>query len=72
MVLSSGQRTGFAICLVLTILLVGLHFAGNPIFIQLLAQAMFTTTMPIISESSSVRTATPIIQTKTLISLLPS
>jgi hypothetical protein len=72
MVLSSGERTGFAICLVLTILLVGLHFSGNPTIIQLLAQATFTTTIPIITELSSVQTATPITQTKTLISLLPS
>lgn len=43
MALSSRQRTGYAICLILTMLLVGLHFAGNTSFIKLPEQDMSTT-----------------------------
>lgn len=42
MALSSVQRTGFAICLVLTILLVGLHFSGTPLTTQSLVPATST------------------------------
>jgi hypothetical protein len=54
MALSTAQRTGFAICLVLTILLVGLHFAGTFFSTQSLPQATSSsrTTMSINTTSS--------------------
>jgi hypothetical protein len=45
MAFSSAQRTGFGVCLVLTILLVGLHFAGRSKIMQLLEQVMSTIKM---------------------------
>lgn len=50
MALSSGQRLGYAIWLVLAILLVGLHFAGNNNLIKLLEQDMSTITKILTSK----------------------
>jgi hypothetical protein len=39
MAITSASKTGYAICLILTILLVGLHLAGKPQLIHLSQKA---------------------------------
>jgi hypothetical protein len=48
MAITSARRTGYAICLILTILLVGLHLAGKNWLIKLLMKVI---TLPKIGET---------------------
>lgn len=71
MALSSRQRTGYAICLILTILLVGLHFAGKNALMKLLQQDISTTIKILTSKLSNLEPS-PIIRIVTSTKPLPS
>lgn len=71
MALSSRQRTGYAICLILTILLVGLHFAGKSTLMQLLVQDM-STTMKTLTLKEYIPELSTIIRIVTSTRLQPS
>jgi len=64
--MTGAARTGYIICLVLTILLVGLHFAGN----HLLRQLLELDTFGIKIDQSHPMEST--IKTKTSIKMLHS
>jgi len=63
--MTGGARAGYIICLVLTILLVGLHFAGNNLLRQLLELDTFGTK---IDQNHPMEST---IKTKTSINMLP-
>lgn len=69
MALTSARRTGFAICLILTILLVGLHFSGNSLTIQSSALAMNSSRW--MATRALFTSETPITLTGITISSLP-